>query len=289
MMLDRRVESSAGRMGARPGAGVRPRDMDDRVETVNIRRVTSEGVTSLEDMVVREFPLTVMLNDQELVTLLCSPADQKNLAVGFLFSEGFIHSRDEITSVILNEGTGVVRVETEGGDEVARETLFNRLITSGCGRGASFYSPADVTGERVESPLTVSVPYVLSLTREFQHRSETYRATGGVHSAALCDTSGILVFSEDIGRHNAMDKVFGKCLLEGIPTDDCLVVTSGRISSEILLKVSRRSIPILISKSAPTSLGVKLADDLGITIIGFVRGKRANVYTNAWRVNTNGL
>jgi FdhD protein len=105
-----------------------------------------------------------------------------------------------------------------------------------------------------------------------------------VHSAALCENGKILVFSEDIGRHNAMDKVFGECLMKGIPTEDRLVVTSGRISSEILLKVARRQVPILISKSAPTSLGVKLAERLGITLVGFVRGKRANVYANNWRV-----
>ena len=88
----------------------------------------------------------------------------------------------------------------------------------------------------------------------------------------------------DIGRHNAVDKIFGECLLNGIPTEGRIMVTSGRISSEILLKVSRRNIPIIISKSAPTDLGVKLANELGITLLGFARGKRANVYTNDWRV-----
>ena len=136
----------------------------------------------------------------------------------------------------------------------------------------------------MESLFQVSVGEILALTRDFQHRSETYRATGGVHSAAMCDTKNVLVFSEDIGRHNAMDKVFGECLLKDITTDDRLVITSGRISSEILLKVARRNIPVLISKSAPTNLGVKMANELGITLVGFVRGKRANVYTNTWRI-----
>jgi FdhD protein len=258
--------------------------MEDKIERVNTLRLTAESISEIEDAVVREFPLTIVLNDQELVTLLCSPADQKNLAVGFLYSEGLINSRDEVKSITLHESTGVVRVDTEGGDELAREALFSRLITSGCGRGASFYNATDVAGEKVESLLQVSVSEVLALTKEFQYRSETYRATGGVHSAALCDAANILVFSEDIGRHNAMDKVFGECLLKDIPTDDRLVITSGRISSEILLKVARRSVPILVSKSAPTNLGVKMAEDLGITLVGFVRGKRVNVYTNNQRI-----
>jgi FdhD protein len=262
--------------------------MEDKTERLSILRLTEDSVSEIEDTIVREFPLTIVLNNQELVTMLCSPSNQKELAVGFLYSEGLIETREEIKNVTLHEGTGVIRVETEGGDELSREALFSRLITSGCGRGASFYSATDITGKKVESLLQVSLGEILALTREFQHRSETFRTTGGVHSAAMCDTSNILVFNEDIGRHNALDKVFGECLLNGIPTDDRLVITSGRISSEILLKVARRNIPVLISKSAPTNLGVKMANELGVTLVGFVRGKRANVYTNTWRVNRNG-
>ena len=246
--------------------------------------MTNEGQATLEDTVVGEFPMTLMLNDQELVTLLCTPSDLKYLAVGFLFSEGFIESKDDIAQVTANEGTGVVRVDTSGDGGIDREALFSRIITSGCGRGASFYSATDVSGEKVESLATIAIDEVHALTSEFQHRSKIYRETGGVHAAAVCDQQNILVFGEDIGRHNAMDKVFGECLMKDIPTEDRVVVTSGRISSEILLKVARRKIPILISKSAPTSLSVKLADKLGITVVGFVRGKRANVYTNTWRI-----
>lgn len=94
--------------------------------------------------------------------------------------------------------------------------------------------------------------------------------------------------TEDIGRHNAIDKIFGECILRGIPTDDRIIITSGRISSEILLKVAKRDIPILISKSAPTNLGVRLANDLGVILVGFVRGERMNVYTNGWRVAIDG-
>ena len=118
----------------------------------------------------------------------------------------------------------------------------------------------------------------------FQHHSLIYRTTGGVHSAALCDNRDILLFADDVGRHNAIDKIFGECMLRDIATNDRMIITSGRIPSEILLKVSKRRIPIIISISAPTNLGVKLAADLGITLIGFARGKRMNVYANGWRV-----
>jgi len=257
----------------------------DNIERFSILRVTEEGKKDTEDIITKEFPLTIILNNQELVTLLCSPTDLKYLAVGFLFSEGLLKSKDEIKKIIVDDRRGVVRVETEGDKGITNQLISKRLITSGCGKGASFYSAADIQGlAKTQSQLRISAREVFDLVKEFQHRSHVYRATGGVHSAALCNTKSILVFSEDIGRHNAIDKVFGECMLTDIPMDDCLIITSGRISSEILLKVAKRKIPVIISISAPTNLGVRLADDLGITLIGFVRGKRMNVYTNGWRV-----
>lgn len=253
-------------------------------QTVPVVRVTEEGRTDIEDVVTRELPLTILLNDKELVTLLCSPWDLDSLAVGYLFSEGLLKDKNDVRRLIVDDRRGVVRVETANATEPTDE-VFKRLITSGCGRGASFYSSADIQNlAKVESLQVISPHEALALAQNFQHHSQTYRATGGVHSAALCDTRDILVFAEDIGRHNAIDKIFGHCLLKDIPTDDRIILTSGRISSEILFKVVKRKIPILVSISAPTDQGVKLANEFGITLIGFVRGKRMNVYTNAWRV-----
>ncbi|MFC2059736.1 formate dehydrogenase accessory sulfurtransferase FdhD [Chloroflexota bacterium] len=263
--------------------------MENEIEKIPILRLTEESSQRIEDVVAREFPLTIILNNQELVTLLCTPADLKYLAVGFLFSEGLLISKDEISKILVDEVRGIVRVETAEDKASANELVFKRFITSGCGRGASFYSAADVQNQmKVESRTEISTRAALSLVKEFQHRSEIYRTTGGVHSAALCDTKNILVFSEDIGRHNAIDKIFGECVLKDTPTNERIVVTSGRISSEILLKVAKRDIPIIISKSAPTNLGVKLANDLGITLIGFARGRRLNVYANDWRIASDG-
>ena len=259
--------------------------MADETLKLHIVRITEKDKNRMEDLVVRERPLTIILNNRELVTLLCWPTDQRFLAVGFLYSEGLISSKDEIKKITVDEKRGVVRVETEEDNESAGELVFKRFITSGCGRGASFYSSADAGAmARVESQIRLLAKDVFALMKAFHRRSKVYRATGGVHSAALCDTGDILLFAEDIGRHNAVDKIFGQCLLEDLPTDEHVIVTSGRISSEILLKVAKRTIPIIISKSAPTDLGVKLADELGITLIGYVRGKRMNVYTHEWRI-----
>jgi len=262
--------------------------MENEIERFPILRLTEKGRSNIEDAVAREFPLTIIVNNQELVTLLCSPTNLKYLAAGFLIYEGLLKNKDAIKKIIVDDRRGVVRVETERDSELDRDVLFKRLITSGCGRGASFYSAADAQSQtKVESQIGISIPEVLTLVSEFQHHSQVYRATGGVHSAALCDTQHILVFNEDIGRHNAVDKIIGECILNDISTDDHVIITSGRISSEILLKVAKRNIPMIISKSAPTNLGVKLADDLGITLIGFVRGRRMNVYTHEWRIKTN--
>jgi len=262
--------------------------MENEVERFSVLRFTKDGKSNIDEVVVREFPVTLILNNQELVTLLCSPKDLDYLAAGFLHSEGLLKSKDEIKNIAVDDQRGVVRLETVEGKEVTQDVLSKRIITSGCGKGASFYSPADVASQKVDSQVEILADEVFVLVNKFQHGSEVYLATHGVHSAALCDNKGILVFSEDIGRHNALDKIFGQCLLQDIPTNDRIVVISGRISSEMLHKVAKRDIPILISISAPTNLGVKLADELGITLIGLAKGNRMNVYAGGWRVVTGG-
>ncbi|MBT9165679.1 MAG: Sulfurtransferase FdhD [Chloroflexi bacterium] len=274
--------------------------MPEETETVSILRITEQDGTEMEDVVVREFPLTIILNNQELVTLLCSPTNLKYLALGFLASEGFIRAREEVKSILLDDRRGVARVQTEGNPDIAGDLIFKRFITSGCGRGAAFYSVADAAnrvvrgqgsgiGDTDPSKLTrdpcISASQVFTMMREFQRRSEVFKNTGGVHSAALTDGERLLIFADDIGRHNAIDKIFGECLWENIPTENRVIVTSGRISSEILFKVAKRDIPIIISRAAPTDLAVRTASDLGITLIGFARGKRMNVYANSWRVS----
>lgn len=263
--------------------------MSGEIEKLTVTRLSEEGRSVIEDVVARETPVTLLFNNQELVTLLATPKNLDYLAAGFLFSEGLIRDRKDVRKILVDDRKGVVRVETaeEAAESPDTIGIFKRIITSGCGRGASFYSAADVEMVKVESQTRLAVEDVLSLAREFQHRSELYRSTGGVHSAALCDAKSILVFNEDIGRHNAVDKVMGECLMKDIATDDRIVITSGRISSEMLLKIAKRNIPLIISKSAPTDLGVKLANDLGITLLGFVRGKRMNVYAHDWRIVTN--
>ena len=255
------------------------------VERVSVRKITAEGCINSEDTVVREVPVTVLLNGEEFVTLLATPTDLDCLAVGFLASEGLLQNKAELKNVLVDDVHGIVRVNTIAEIEGVHELTTKRLITSGCGKGVSFYRAADVQEQiLVKNECNATASRIVNLVKDFQQRSILYRETGGVHSAALCTPDKILVFMDDIGRHNAVDKVFGECLLKRIPTDGMIIVTSGRISSEIILKVARRNIPVLVSRSAPTSLGVRTAHNLGVTLAGFVRGSRMNVYTHAERI-----
>ena len=259
--------------------------METNSEKFPALRLTKEGKSPIEKAVAREFMLTIFLNGQELVTMMCSPKDLKYLAVGFLVSEGLLSNIDEIKNIDVDEWQGVVRVATNKAIEADSRFFAKRLITSGCGGGAAFYSDADIAVTKLESRMKISTDEVFTLAQEFQRRSELYLSTHGVHSAALCDRATILIFQEDIGRHNAIDKIFGNCLLEKINTVDLAIISSGRVSSEIMHKVAKRDIPIVISISEPTSLGVKIADNYGITLIASVRGNKFDVYTNDWRVD----
>ena len=142
--------------------------MTSETENITILRLTDEGQSTIDDVVVREFPLTIIFNNQELVTLLCSPKDLNYLAVGFLYSEGLLTSKDEIKKVTVDEKRGVVRVETADGDTEASELIFKRLITSGCGRGAAFYSAADAQDQiKVESGIQISAPTLSRWSKSF--------------------------------------------------------------------------------------------------------------------------
>ena len=259
--------------------------IDNEIERFMISKIDEDHRSEVEVVVAREYPITIILNGQEIVTMLASPKEFDYLAVGYLSSEGFIKSKSQINNIIVNKERGIVRVETTEEVQLAKDIAYKRLITSGCGRGASFYSAADINNTKVISDMGIKIEEIFELVIKFQNSSKLYLATHGVHSAALCDNNNLLVMSDDIGRHNALDRVLGKCILEEIEAKDKVILTTGRCSSEILHKIARAGVPVLISIAVPTNLGIKIADNLGITLVGRVRGRRyMNIYTNGQRV-----
>ncbi len=232
--------------------------------------------------VVREFPLTINLNGQELVTTLCSPVELEYLVAGILFSEGIICNKDDIRAITVDLAAGMAEASVAGCPD-GKKAAFRPLVASGGAKGLSSYGSGGPVFDTVRAETRVETARILELVNDFLHHSDTYQATRGVHSAALCDGQKIIVFSDDIGRHNALDKVFGRCLLEGIPVAGGVIITSGRISSEMLLKVARRGVAVLISKAPPTDMGIKLAIELGVTLVIASKHEIA-VYSHDWRV-----
>ena len=256
----------------------------EKTTRLEIMRYSADTPSALADEVVRERALTIILNGEELVTLLCSPGEFNHLAAGYLASESIIATAADIVALEVDEERGIARLETTTGQALSGRP-FQRVISSGCGRGAALYSAADVSSlAPVKATLAIAPAQVYELMRQFQHQSELFRDTGGVHSAAIAGPEGVLYFAEDIGRHNAVDRLFGRALLEKLDISGRLLLSSGRISSEIVSKAARRDIPLIISKSAPTDTGVALADRLNMTVVGFVRGQRMNVYCHPERI-----
>lgn len=257
----------------------------DPLETVKLIKYTAGSLSPAEDEVVKEIPVTLFLNDEELVTLVCSPTHLKELAVGFLCSEGILKQREDLSGIAINHQEGLIWAETKN-PPPAQNTFMKRFITTCCGRGrASFYFINDARDSSpVTSNLRVAPRSILTLAAGLEAGASLFKTTGGAHGAALCSGEEILMLFEDIGRHNAVDKIFGHCFLNNIELSDKIMVFSGRVSTEILIKVARMGIPILVSRSAPTHLALNMAEELGVTVVGFTRGERMNVYTHHQRI-----
>ena len=232
----------------------------------------------LEDLVALERKVRISVNGREAVSLYCTPHMVKELVVGLLMTEGIIRGNwcAERMSIVYGEEI-LVDVPAEG--EVVAE---GKTITSGCAGGITF--ERKIEEKAITDPFTLDRSRLRYVFRDFQARSELYKLTGCIHSAALSDGDILLCFAEDIGRHNAVDKVIGYALLEQIPFSGKILLASGRISSEISSKCSRWGIPVLATRTAPTHLALEIAEKRGVTVVGFVRGNRFNVYTHPERI-----
>lgn len=260
--------------------------------TNQVLRYENGIVQVVEDVIVTEYPITIILNGQEFATIVCSPEHIEELVVGFLASEGIIGTIEDIMELQIIETTGRAIVTTHRVNKFNEMFHSKRYVTSCCGKSRQsfyFYNDARMLKPIETKNKMLSIENCFRLMEMMQKSSTIFQETGGVHNAALCDENGIIVSRTDIGRHNALDKIYGYCLRHSISIEDKVIVFSGRISSEVLLKVAKIKCGIVLSKAAPTELALRLAEELCITAVGFIRNKALNIYTYPERIISPGL
>jgi len=253
--------------------------------------VASQSLERRLDQVAEERPLHLFLNQTHYVTILCSPTLLKELALGYLLSEGIVKSIGEISEVKFRKG-GKCQVQLKPGVEaekrIAVSQPFTRLVLTAC--GSPDYWPLSKLIDRLnlhKLPLDFKVraEVISDATRRLNTIAETFRKTGGVHVAALSSAEGDLVtYAEDVGRHNAVDKVIGACALKKFDFSKGFLSSSGRLTGDIVLKAARMQIPVVSSLAAAVDSGVEVARRTRLTLVGFVRGSRLNVYTFPERI-----
>lgn len=256
------------------------------VEIVKID-IAAKKVQKAKDAVAEEKPLCMYLNKTSYSTIFCSPTDLTELAVGHLLTEGIINSVEEIEEIVFKE-KDICNVKLKRGinleNRLKLSQHFSRVILSAC--GGSYRPSKRLT--RIKSSLKVKAEIIQNCVNNLNFIAEMFRKTGGVHAAALYKNDGRLVaFAEDVGRHNAVDKVIGACVLNRTDFGECFLALSGRLSGDIVLKAAKVSLPIVASLAAALDSGIELAKNVDLTLIGFVRGKRMNIYNFPERILLN--
>ena len=253
--------------------------------------VSTQTLEQKTDFVAEEAPLHIFLNQTHYVTILCSPNQLKELVIGHLLSEGILKSTDEIRETRLEkDGKFLVRLKPDIDAEkrISISQPFARLIVSSC--GSPDYWPLSKLIDRLSLVklnlgLTVKAEIISESVKGLNTLAERFRKTGGVHVAALYSASGELAaLSEDVGRHNAVDKVVGAGTAKKLDFENLFLALSGRLTGDIVLKAARMRIPMVASMAAAVNSGVEAAQLTGVTLIGFIRGKRMNVYTYPERI-----
>lgn len=237
----------------------------------------------MKDYVAEEKPLHIFLNKIHYATIFCSPQNLRELAVGHLLSEGLVKSIEEIERINLNQGICEVTLKSniDLDKRLKHAKNFSRIILSACGGP---YQPSKRL-PKIKSNLKVKAEVIQNCVNKLNFTAETFRKTGGVHAAAIYESDGNLIaFAEDVGRHNAVDKVIGLGALNKTDFSKCFLALSGRLTGDIVSKAARVGLPIVSSLAAAVDSGINIAKEVDLTLIGFVRGKRMNVYNCEKRI-----
>ncbi len=250
------------------------------IREYSISKIDGDNLDKIIDKVIVEYLFTIFIDDEEYITLMCTPKSLKSLTIGFLHSESIIESTEDIEEILLFKEKGYINVKLKNRVLINTKLKQNRIITSGCGKGSIYYNELDKLRANIfYEKRELQYENILRLMKYFNKSSSLFLETGGVHSVALINSKEIIFFEEDIGRHNAIDKIIGRCLENGITVEDKVILTSGRITSEIVLKCAKLNIKCIVSRSAVTNKAIELATIVNMTLIGFARGNKMNIYT----------
>lgn len=242
------------------------------------------AVAEASGPVVAEQSVCIFVNGRELATLLCTPEHLEDLAVGFAFSERVIDGLDDVEVMTVSAGLTCV-------DLWLRDRDFTpptrRVITSGCGGGVTFDDTADLLARHgpLEAGPSVAPSVLSGLMQQLLRPGGRDGSGRGMHAAALADASGPVLTARDVGRHNTIDRLAGRALRRGIPTAGRILLSSGRLSSEMVAKAARMRVPVVVSRTAPTGLAVELAQAWNLTVVGYARGAGFRVYAAPGRVD----
>lgn len=251
---------------------VRPNPQDPRL-TSRVEGIDESG-RRVETAVVTERPLTLFLNRQEIVTMMTIGDHPDYLAVGYLLNQNMLRPDDEIEAIDYDEELEVVVVRTKRETDY-EEKLQKKIRTSGCAQGTVFGDLMERFDEiQLSKEARLHTSWLYALTRKINSAPSLYLEAGAIHGCVLCQGDRPLIYMEDVGRHNAVDKIAGYMLLKGIEPADKIFYTTGRLTSEMVIKTVQMGIPILISRSGFTAWGVELARKAGLTLIGRARGRR---------------
>lgn len=235
--------------------------------------------------VVREFPIQLIVNSREIATLIASPHDLRFLIAGFLRLQGFVSSLNdfELFSVCEDFGTANVRIKGELPERL------KPVLTSGCGTGISFSMPTAMSTTASEKPGTVETKilpsHIFSLMNQLSIRADQYKSHGGIHSAAIGRAGELLLYAEDLGRHNTLDRIAGEALFKGVNLSGSELVTSGRVSTEMVAKAALLGVRLIASRTSPTDMAVRLCQESGICLVGYVRGGKFTVYSHPEQID----
>jgi FdhD protein len=257
--------------------------------TRKIRRIDAGLAGDYEDLLVEEEPLEIRIDDTPVSVTLRTPGADFELAAGFLMTESILKRREEVESIRHWGSPNVVRLGLRDGARVDLQRLKRHFYsTSSCGVcGKTSIDAVRVHATPLDQASRVSTGLISSLPGRLRAAQPSFDATGAIHGAALFSLDGTLTRAhEDVGRHNAVDKVIGSLFLEGIPADDQILVVSGRASFEIVQKAIVARIPIVAAVGAPSTLAVDLATEMNLTLLGFVRGERLNIYSGEERIGS---